>query len=1375
MKIENRPYAGNWTSDIKNKYRRVRSWTPDAIVQFNGDTSVPGCNECKNKIDFQAFITSVSVGAGVTPNSNSCSINAIIPRAYGDSVFKDGEFILIPGVEVNVYFRGFFKTDELLGAGDTIRLNEEDVDLSKVEMRPYYPVFHGVLSGVDVDQTLQGSYSISMSCKALLAFWENQQVNTNAGYFAAQPTESKGSIQLTGHKYTDMTPHQIIYDLYLDSGGSAQGTGFALQKTDNMKAKSVTGQQFYSLALRYWENRFENGLYGLRMYGVSGRLYSATETALLSDVSIKGKKNEFVSVIKEALQPHADKKPSPLLKRFMEAGLVQYDSNDRKLLRLPDLQFLTQASEDDRGGGVNVRALKEFITDIGALGQVSMFESSFTSKLSLAGDVAQKCGYEFFQDLDGDLVFKPPMYNLDTSDNRVYRIQREDILSISFGVTEPEATYVICKGGPFRNISGVIDSGEWGVKGTYVDYHLVAKFGWKEHSFDTSFYNTKRQAYYAAVVELDRINKGMNTCNISIPLRPEIKPGYPIYIEHIDCFYYVESVSHSFSYGSSATTGLTLTCRRKKFIPPGDADVDYANDPARAVDLGRTDLPKKYLYKKVKLSNDLGDSYETRKIAGFPNVVMALDPTKIDPGFLTFSIDFQAIGGLGTAQRTAYRNNLIIEAKRLKILEVADDGDLFNGPWVLKLPNTNNPSGEPIKGNLSLEGEGSQTITRNKKGVVVTRRDGSAVTRKTSKKDGVIIKGESELEIAAVKRQQASLKAAQLAAQGQRGKAQSIKDREQAQLEFEQTIQSLRGNADSGFTIVDLLTAVKEARYSTKENSAIEAGSTANILRLLQNKKASFGPQLPGYYRYFSSSHPAPEHQAPDLMDAEVTENAEQARLTLKEGRIDDTDVNMVFSEGGGDSIYYSEGLIKKGLLTRTQYSNDFEIVPTKDILTLSFQKHGTLEKRKVTTTSPKASGWGVRGQTFWTGFFNNIRSFLTKEIQKGTQNARVLADSLFSDNFAGAFFNSVLPNKMFPDTTDNDLITTDSVFTVVGSLRGVMIKHHEAQRPNYYGDGFDAVTALNGTLADMRSTFKNADRFFPSTAVSKTTAEKTTWSKDTFVSPIFPVSDENGFEVFGAYQYGRGLEISKGGSFDQLLVQDPTRVFSAKDLQSFVLDNNGSPEGTREQRGKVIAEKLKEIEKAGRLDIIDKIASSRGLERGDLLGNVSQEMLNKLMTTLDEQVITNVPKRISEITPPSRGDAMCRCKAQSTDLELLALASDTSNFVSVGNAIKTEMDIVNNVGREIASRETDYRTHEAALRHDLDAQGGEGTFKRLTGAFGRVGGSVVEDYENLVSELGSTEELLSETLDTLVERAGEIGTTDRERVEAAKKLRGRG
>ena len=190
--------------------------------------------------------------------------------------------------------------------------------------------------------------------------------------------------------------------------------------------------------------------------------------------------------------------------------------------------------------------------------------------------------------MDGDLVFKPPMYNMDTSADRVYNIYREDIISISFSHAEPEATYVTMKGSHFRNFDGAAPTGEWGVKGVYVDYALVAKYGWKGQEFDSSYYNTARQAYYAAAVELDKQNKSTEGCDLTIPLRPEIKPGYPIYLEENDCFYYVESVNHTFSYGGSCTTSLTLTCQRKKFIPPGDSTVKYANDPSRAVDLGRT-------------------------------------------------------------------------------------------------------------------------------------------------------------------------------------------------------------------------------------------------------------------------------------------------------------------------------------------------------------------------------------------------------------------------------------------------------------------------------------------------------------------------------------------------------------------------------------------------------------------------------------------------------------------------------------------------------------------------------------------------------------------------------------------------------------------
>ena len=74
MKVKDRPYAGNWSEDFVNKYRKTRSWTPDAIVTFNGETTLPGCPTCRNKIDFSRFITSVSASGGVD-GQNSCDIS----------------------------------------------------------------------------------------------------------------------------------------------------------------------------------------------------------------------------------------------------------------------------------------------------------------------------------------------------------------------------------------------------------------------------------------------------------------------------------------------------------------------------------------------------------------------------------------------------------------------------------------------------------------------------------------------------------------------------------------------------------------------------------------------------------------------------------------------------------------------------------------------------------------------------------------------------------------------------------------------------------------------------------------------------------------------------------------------------------------------------------------------------------------------------------------------------------------------------------------------------------------------------------------------------------------------------------------------------
>ena len=107
MSIEKRPYVGTWTLNNKQVYQHA----PDCLVYLNGDVTIPNAvnnGRQQSRINFQKFITQVSVDAGTQPGSASASISLSIPVHSNDSFVRDANFILRPGLEVHVYMRGYF-------------------------------------------------------------------------------------------------------------------------------------------------------------------------------------------------------------------------------------------------------------------------------------------------------------------------------------------------------------------------------------------------------------------------------------------------------------------------------------------------------------------------------------------------------------------------------------------------------------------------------------------------------------------------------------------------------------------------------------------------------------------------------------------------------------------------------------------------------------------------------------------------------------------------------------------------------------------------------------------------------------------------------------------------------------------------------------------------------------------------------------------------------------------------------------------------------------------------------------------------------------------------------------------------------------------
>jgi hypothetical protein len=289
------------------------------------------------------------------------------------------------------------------------------------------------------------------------------------------------------------SPYGIIYSLYRDTAGVADGVGFALSSRTNYSAvNTTTNDPLYALTLRYWEQRFRGKIYGLRMHGASGQMFTSSQQAFLSLYRTNAYGGSSGTAAISGSAEHSTDEvfaqdPTVLL------GL-RVRGSDGRVLRQIDTR-MAGAISNGGGFGLDVAQMQAFPTNIGAYGQVNLWESTYESKMDIATAVTGVCGYEFYQDADGDLVFKPPLYNLDTSSSRVYRIEPEDIVSINFTEGEPAATYCIVKGGAFQNMQGVVDEAEWGCRSTYVDYKLVAQFGWIEASVESSYFTDPRSSW----------------------------------------------------------------------------------------------------------------------------------------------------------------------------------------------------------------------------------------------------------------------------------------------------------------------------------------------------------------------------------------------------------------------------------------------------------------------------------------------------------------------------------------------------------------------------------------------------------------------------------------------------------------------------------------------------------------------------------------------------------------------------------------------------------------------------------------------------------------------------------------------------------------
>ena len=403
------------------------------------------------------------------------------------------------------------------------------------------------------------------------------------------------------------------------------------------------------------------------------------------------------------------------------------------------------------------------------------------------------------------------------------------------------------------------------------------------------------------------------------------------------------------------------------------------------------------------------------------------------------------------------------------------------------------------------------------------------------------------------------------------------------------------GDIDSGIGYLKHLIQTIGSGFMTSRRKDGESfgnlNSSINLMEMLADKKAVFtNGSLPGTYRYYSASHPKKEHQGQLEPNIDQREEAQAASVTYKNPFLEAVwKDEKVLGFAPQPTARPNERLPDAQLiemspewgikvLTNNPEFPGGETVPTSEIRELMFSvcevsltKPATATKAQKKTTDVTSAfkqamaahfKKSVKGDTH-TLTFEVLLTPLMQEFQakcaKAVEKSKALSVSSVRQKI-GEFPAFVLPETLgvrdifFSVDTTGDaafaevsaavpaLSFTDFFDKVVESFADMMFLQFRISR-RLWKDKLEAASLSSDKALDVWGFFtdsiKNA---YGSVARVKQKGKKRgnyRW-KSKVNTPVFPVSDEGGYEVIGAYSYGRGVDIDPEGVFGVLHAQDP-------------------------------------------------------------------------------------------------------------------------------------------------------------------------------------------------------------------------------------------
>lgn len=591
------------------KQKILKRVAPDAFILVNGLPWITGADG--SRVNFNDSLTTISINGSIDAPPATANFTIVVPRYERAKYFQNERAIFQNMMEVQIFIKGRYYTQN------------EDGSLG---LPLPYQQFHGLITSI-TDDYGSDQHNIHVSCHDML-YW--MKITKMASHPSVLYSNSTGTPCLPfAAVFNKMHPKKIIHDVVNMAFGGVQNNLSNQSTTNNASSNNSNkiisavqvgetfGAQSFSIGIgnvdisqlpqsqlvsvqknllaQYWQTRFkltadnttDTNVLSLLIYNYRAQTEdekNKDQTNAANNASqVKAPDNTTVPKV-----PGTAGEVAPAVKQDKYGG-EQFGG----AAALQAAQATSQAGQ--QGGTVTSNSLEDAITQLindahpfGELAQIEVSHTEYSSLLDIAIHVRDYVGYEFYMSLDGKIIFKPPFYNIDVKAFRPFVIKDEDVVTWNFTESDDVITFMSVRGNisdlnkfdsTIQEMASVFDANlatQYGIRAQQVDLEMSANL--------KNYRKLDVLALYGQN-EMDRHNAKRFQGSITIVGTPEIKLGWPVYIESKDCYAYVTAINHNFNFGTSFQTTLTVEALRffstnppNFAMAPGDTSAPYVNN-----------------------------------------------------------------------------------------------------------------------------------------------------------------------------------------------------------------------------------------------------------------------------------------------------------------------------------------------------------------------------------------------------------------------------------------------------------------------------------------------------------------------------------------------------------------------------------------------------------------------------------------------------------------------------------------------------------------------------------------------------------------------------------------------------------------------------